>query len=877
MRAKQFLELYEAQQELFEVEMSPSNLKKLAAAVPGAMVGMEFEMVVPDVEADDYDDFEAEPDYGYDERARDIDDIVEFFGRSDDYMGETNGPSELRDLREELNEKFYEWMSEKIDEEWNSKDGKKFFAKWVKENVDPDDVADHFDKAEDLLGDRVPDSEDYEKFIEDEWDEGFDSDNYQNAYDEFREEKQDDGDFDEGAFLSEIGIEDMSDVNGHIRGYISWPFYTQPSGNGGGQAIEAIGDDFSDAIGKRVYSSSDYHGARRAPDAYSLETDSSIDAGSGEAGLEFISPPMPVDEMLEDLQVVKKWADDHGAYTNKSTGLHINVSVPNYSRDDLDYVKLAILLGDKYVLDNFGRIGNGYAKSALDIIKERANSPEDVDRLLKQLKGNMETIASKLIHSGRTDKYTSINTKDDYVEFRSAGGDWLNRNFDKIQDTLLRFVVSLDAACDPNKYKKEYLKGLYKLLKPKDPKSDMSYLARYMAGEITRSEYANTLEKNRKERFKDQGIRILHPDDVEQNDWVVEYDDGKKQDTIYIANTDAVPNDEAAFKAAQKFKPAWFRPDTIEYISVKPYKFDEALESLRLYRADYGHKYTSVVAKDEDQAREFVKLMDPDFFAAYPDREIELNDENETSLRKIKQMNTWVQDKVEKGREWLARPKIWNARGTASEPGGPSRYYIAALTRAEAIEVARLLDPGFPESDRFDIYVTDERPGQETYDAYQTAQEDLIRQHDADRANRQAALDQENSFPNLKGYRVTNTELNNVYMYVAAENGAEAAEIASKIDPDKFGHIPSLTVQDAGSIGAESLLRGMYTRQQAQLNAPTQQTGMVDFGSEFVVRNNSTGEEVNVTARSSAAALSRALQDNPSWDSYTQQIRVLAA
>lgn len=811
MRAKQFLELYEAQQELFEVEMSPSNLKKLAAAVPGAMVGMEFEMVVPDVSSEDMDDYEAEADYGMDERASDIDDIVRFFGSSDDYMGETNGPDELRSLEEELREKFYEWQSAKVDEHWNSEEGKKFFIQWCHDNVDPDEVAEKLEKDEDLFGEKVPDKSDWEEFITAEWDEGFDSDNYQNAYDEFREEKQNEGDFDEGEFLSDIGIRDMSDVNSNIRGYIGWPFYTEPDYGSGSQAIEDIGDDFSDAIGKKVYSSSQYHGARRAPDAYSLETDSSIDHSSGEAGLEFISPPMPVDEMLEDLKVVKKWADSKGAYTNRSTGLHINVSVPDYSREDLDYVKLAVLLGDKYVLDQFGRIGNSYAKSALDIIKDRADSPEDVDRLLKQLKGNMETIASKLIHSGRTDKFTSINTKDDYVEFRSAGGDWLNKNFDKIQDTLLRFVVALDAACDPNKYKKEYLKGLYKLLKPKDPKSDMSYFARYMSGEMTRSEYVNTLEKTRTERFRGQGIRILKPDEVEEGDWVVEYDDGNKKDTIYIANTDSVPNDSAAFKAAQKFKPAWFRPNTIEYISVKPYRFGEELNDLNLYRADYGHKYTSVVAKDHEQAKEYIKLMDPEWFSANPDTSIEFTDENETSKRKLSQMNDWMYRKIVAGQNWLDRDKIWTARGNASEPAFSGRYYIAAKTRDEALAVLTRLDPGFELSD---LYVNDPSPSQDTYDSYKTAQEDLVRQQDEERANRQAAQDETIDVSNLKGYRVSNS---NTYMYVVAENGAEAVEIATKMDPAKFPDITDITVQDAGSIGAETLIRGMYARQQAAL------------------------------------------------------------
>jgi hypothetical protein len=802
--------LFEAQQELFEVAMNPSNLKKLAAAIPGVQVGMEFEMVVPDAQGEDEDDFEYEPDYGRDERASDIDDIVRFFGEEDDYVGNHNSERQLERLREDLNEKFYEWQSEKIDEEWNSDEGKQYFFKWVKDNVDPDDVADHVDKEEDLFGNRNPDGSDYIKFAEDAWEESFNDDNYQNAYDEFREGRE--GDFDEEEFLRSIGIRDMSDVANRVSVDISWPFYESNYGSGGGEDVESIGDNFSDAIGKKVYTSTSYHGAKRGPDAYSLEPDGSIDASSGEAGLEFISPPMSVDEMFDDLKKVKEWADDRGCYTNKSTGLHINVSIPDYSLDKLDYVKLAVLLGDKYILEQFGRLSNSYAKSAIDVIKDRAKDNEDVDRLLQQLKGNVETIASKLLHSGRTDKFTSINTKDDYVEFRSAGGDWLGQNFDKIENTIMRNIVALDAACDPNKYKKEYQKALYKLLKPKDDKSDMSYFARYMSGEINRSDYMQVLEKTRTDRFREQGIRILKPSELEENDWAITYDDGKTSETIYIANTDKVPTEEAAFNAAKKFKPQWFKSGNADYITVKPYKFDEALKELKLYRADYSYKQVSVVAKDEDQAREFVKIMDPEFFAANPDEQITITDENEASMRKIKEMNDWVQGKLEKGAEWLARPKIWQARGRASEPAFSNRYYISAVTRDDALAVLNQLDSGFRVED---LYVNDSEPSNNTYEAYKNAQEDLIRQQDAERIQRQAAEDETIDISNLKGYRVSNS---NTYMYVVAENGGEAAEIASKIDPQRFPNIADITVQDAGSIGADTLIRGMYARQQSLLD-----------------------------------------------------------
>jgi hypothetical protein len=54
-------------------------------------------------------------------------------------------------------------------------------------------------------------------------------------------------------------------------------------------------------------------------------------------------------------------------------------------------------------------------------------------------------------------------------------------------------------------------------------------------------------------------------------------------------------------------------------------------------------------------------------------------------------------------------------------------------------------------------------------------------------------------------------------MYVVAENGAEAAEIANKMDPERFPDVSDMTVQTAGTIGADTLIRGMYARQQSVL------------------------------------------------------------
>ena len=223
---------------------------------------------------------------------------------------------------------------------------------------------------------------------------------------------------------------------------------------------------------------------------------------SDDVGLEFVSPPLPLEEMFSDLDKVKAWADKTGCYTNKSTGLHINVSVPEFSVDNLDYIKLALLMGDKYVLEQFDRLGNTYAKSAMDKIIDRVRQrPEDAEMLLVKMKEGLGKLATKVIHSGATDKYTSINTKTGYVEFRSPGGDWLgDKFFNQIKPTLTRFVVALDAAMDPQKYRDEYLKKLYKLLQPKSKDDTLSYFAKYAAGEMPKAALKSFIKQAQLER-----------------------------------------------------------------------------------------------------------------------------------------------------------------------------------------------------------------------------------------------------------------------------------------------------------------------------------------------------------------------------------------
>jgi len=548
---RQEFKLFE-EQDLFEITMSPSNLKKEAAKT-GALAGMEFEMIVPNVQGDP-GDFESEPDYDHDERCRSIEDACQFF-----YDGDFNGRRDIERLREKMNEDYLEWLDSKIEEEWDN-DSEEYIQEWVAHNVDEDEW-----NPDGLEGsDRQEALEEFATNVH--ADPG--SDYYQQALDEFREEHRED--YDESDWLDAEDLDRMSDIENAYN--INWPYYTEPGDEYGQAEISDVAQDFENAIGRDTYAADSYHSSstlRPSPERlrYVVEPDGSLEGDNpGDRGLEFVSPPLPIDEILSDLKKVKAWAGEYGCYTNDSTGLHINISVPNYSRENLDFVKLALLMGDKYVLDAFGRTSNTYAKSALGIINDAVrNKPEDAARLLDKMKSNLDQLATKAIHSGVTSKYTSINTKDGHIEFRSPGGDWLDENFDKIENTLLRFTVAMSAALNPEMYREEYLKKLYKLLTQDQKGSDtIKYFSEYVAGKIPRAALRSFVKQAQLERRLKRD-----PTGGQQYWWRVSNPPHSHGEIEVVATT----REEAIEKAlAPDGYPSWSRTRaSIQAVPVRPY------------------------------------------------------------------------------------------------------------------------------------------------------------------------------------------------------------------------------------------------------------------------------------------------------------------
>lgn len=222
---------------------------------------------------------------------------------------------------------------------------------------------------------------------------------------------------------------------------------------------EQVAYSISELVNADVKISRNYHGDSKNGKSWYIEPDSSID-GNG-AGLELVSPPMSLKSALSHLGSLCEWMETRAqAETNTTTGLHINVSIPNIA-EKLDPLKLVLFLGEAHVAQEFGRQNNTYAKQHL---------PELIRTI--EVKGIVPTDFKSMTDLARTfltlyqkTKYRTVNLEtlsSGYLEFRIAGG--VNHtDFGLLKKTVLRFVSAVESACDPEADKKEYARKVANL------------------------------------------------------------------------------------------------------------------------------------------------------------------------------------------------------------------------------------------------------------------------------------------------------------------------------------------------------------------------------------------------------------------------------
>ena len=504
---------------LDEVNMSPGALKDFADTplARSMTAGFEAEMIIPNEGYDEENDIEA--DWDADERVSSWSDIEDFF------VGEYNSRREVERAIERLQEDFFDYVSERKYDDWHDDELENVRTWLLLQDYSEDEI-------DDILSD-------------------IDSDKYEKARDKAKASFMDDYEIDD--VMQETwfkkNLRNMSDVANSTD--LTWPHYLDHSPK---MTMEDIADIISRAIGMDVEASEDYHSAERGENHFVLEPDTSIKPNDrkNETGMELVSPPMPLGKCLEYMTKVFDWANDHGCYTNKSTGFHMGISIPDQTMENVDHLKFILFLGDEYVLEQFGRDTNTYTKSMVKVMKSQVSRSEaDVEDMLLKLKQGLDSAAAKTmtraLSNAQDDRYVSVNIKDNYIEVRSAGGNYLGE-LSQIKLTLMRYVRVMGLAADPNAEKQEYAKKLYKFLTSmiKTDDDSIKYFSQYSANTLPLSalkSFIRKVQRTRADKMIPDSMTVNTPQDGRWA-WIVGYQnaDGKKK-TIKIyasSRTDAL-------------------------------------------------------------------------------------------------------------------------------------------------------------------------------------------------------------------------------------------------------------------------------------------------------------------------------------------------
>ena len=251
--------------------------------------------------------------------------------------------------------------------------------------------------------------------------------------------------------------------------YEDYPGYTKAS--------KTIAPVLKSTMGTKVEIFRERHDKTKKLDRWYIEPDGSLSPNEQEdACVEIVGPPEAPNRALDSLKKFFGMAQQMKFYTNESTGLHINVSIP----EDVDVLKLAVFTGDQYVLQQYGRLENNYSRSVTRDISKQDNQRQ-LARALPQTQSGRgknvfgdKKISSELklqfiqkiaqdISRSHSASISSENKK--YISFRHTGGDYLT-DYQGIVNVVGRFVRAMVIAADPTAYRNEYLAAVAKLAAP---------------------------------------------------------------------------------------------------------------------------------------------------------------------------------------------------------------------------------------------------------------------------------------------------------------------------------------------------------------------------------------------------------------------------
>ena len=461
------IKMTEQGEPIFEINFNNKEVAQ-SALNAGIACGFEAEITWPDIGDSDYDD----DDWLYGKDWNEVEDLVY------DQEGSMSVERIETEYREWLMEDIvYEYESEVTSELVDErKEDESYIDDYVSNQLDMDEVEEYrSEKLERLEVDGETDElEEYSDWDIDAWAREFVEIEKESEFVEWLEENiRDDGEAWDEAWSRASQAYDIDDWCRRVHGgnwfeaLHSIDVYISPDEGGGvdevASEIERWANDNSKTNDVRPGS---YHSGKGIDNTYwRVEDDTSIEGDGAKA--EIISPvyDSPA-EMMKEIRSLFQYFKSNGVETNSTTGMHITMSFPG-EKEEPNNLKIALLLGDQYVLKQFNREFNTYTRSQMKNLKDYVGNLKNNYKDETSLSALEELIGAGLSRG----KFSSINFKDaknssgnSLIEFRIAGGDDYHQQEEKIMKAIIRYAAVMQAGFDKTAYRKDYIKAIFKLV-----------------------------------------------------------------------------------------------------------------------------------------------------------------------------------------------------------------------------------------------------------------------------------------------------------------------------------------------------------------------------------------------------------------------------
>jgi len=467
-------------EQLFEINFNQKSIAQEALKLP-IKCGFEAETSWEGVYGSDDDG-----DWLYEYNWYDIEDMIR------DQEGSRSVGEIEESYNEWISEKAYDYEGDEVADIVAEREEDEYYLNdYIESELSEDDIEEYKERILDDLPEE--DQDEYEDWDFMNWGRQYVEEELLDQYKEWLEEQiRDEGEALDRAFDR---ARDENDIDTWANDeYGSWSsalaehgiYLSNPDGEGGGQ--EEVADYIrnwaeDNSVSDEVHAG-EYHagyGDTRQRH-WRVEGDPSISTGG--TGSEIISPVYQTPQaMLKEMKSLFEFLENNNVETNSSTGLHVTMSwngepdAPTgddgkRQSDKVNQVKMAVLLGDKYLLSTFGRSNNTYARSQY----------ENLQRMAADLKSNPDNTKNinaieKILAKGISgDKYSSINFKSDedrdsgnqLIEFRIGGGHDYHQDFDNCAKAVIRYATIMKAGHSNEAFNRDYAKALFSFINKLD-------------------------------------------------------------------------------------------------------------------------------------------------------------------------------------------------------------------------------------------------------------------------------------------------------------------------------------------------------------------------------------------------------------------------